>query len=138
MPLVQKAAIQLANARQAGHHRDANARIDDPECPPDRAEASDVANAVMDASDALMLSAESASGKYPLLAVRTMDRIIREVEQSRALLYDHAPARWPMIRVTSNAVAHAAVVASRLVEAPVIVALSNSGGAARLFVRIPI
>jgi pyruvate kinase len=99
---------------------------------PTRAEASDVANAVMDSTDAVMLSAETASGKYPLLAVRTMDRIIREVEQSERYHRMMRQLDWPMIRVTSNAVAHAAVVASRLVASPVIVAISDSGGAARL------
>jgi len=133
VPLLQKAAIELANARaklvitatQMLESMTQNAR-------PTRAEASDVANAVMDASDALMLSAETASGKYPLLAVRTMDRIIREVEQSERYFKLMRQLDWPKIRVTSNAVAHAAVVAARLVEAPVILALSDSGGAARL------
>jgi pyruvate kinase len=133
VPLIQKAAIEMTNSRgklvitatQMLESMTTTPR-------PTRAEASDVANAIMDATDAVMLSGETASGKYPLLAVRTMDRIIREVEQSERFYRLMAQQEWPMIRVTSNAVAHAAVVASRLVEAPVIAAISDSGGAARL------
>lgn len=55
---------------------------------PTRAETNDVANAIMDGADAVMLSAESASGDFPVEAVKSMSRIIQEVEKSMSSIYN--------------------------------------------------
>ncbi|MBC7975698.1 MAG: pyruvate kinase [Myxococcales bacterium] len=98
---------------------------------PTRAEASDVANAVLDATDALMLSGETASGQYPVEAVKTMARIIEEIEHSA---YYRANVEVPdlQLAVSANAIAHAAMTAARAMKLKTIVTVSESGGAARL------
>jgi pyruvate kinase len=98
---------------------------------PTRAEASDVANAVLDGTDALMLSGETASGAHPVEAVRTMARIIDEIEKSA---YYRANIDVSMIELanSANAIAHAAISAAKAMKLKTIVVVSDSGGAARL------
>jgi pyruvate kinase len=98
---------------------------------PTRAEASDVANAVLDTTDALMLSGETASGAHPVEAVRTMARIIEEIEKSAYYKANFKPVDI-QLAVPANAIAHAAVIAASSMKLKTIVTVSDSGGAARL------
>jgi len=95
---------------------------------PTRAEASDVAHAVFTGADAVMLSAESATGKFPHVAVRMMDRIIRQAEGSR--FFEPNPSEPD--HTTADAVSHAAVSIAREVGAKLIVTLTETGLTARL------
>ncbi len=99
---------------------------------PTRAEASDVANAIWDGADAVMLSAESASGRYPLLAVQMMDRIVREAERHLQLGKVPAPDVWSGPAPFNAVVAGAAVRAAHEAQAVAIVCFTLSGTTARL------
>lgn len=95
---------------------------------PTRAEASDVANAVFDGSDALMLSAETASGAYPLEAVEMMDRIIREAEAHNAHVVRPSPAQFNIAETASELICHA----SEELHMKVIAVFTETGSTARL------
>lgn len=101
---------------------------------PTRAEASDVANAILDGTDALMLSAETAIGHYPLESVKTMNRIALHTE-SEAPPYPHlAEARdfFGKHTDTAYAVCRAALLAARQLPARKIVVFTNSGATANI------
>ena len=102
---------------------------------PTRAEASDVATAIYDGADAVMLSAESAAGQYPREAVDMMDRIIRSTEQHK-LYRSIVQATQPAEEQTApHAVAAAAADLAQAIEAPVIVAYTSSGTTAARIAR---
>lgn len=102
---------------------------------PTRAEVFDVANAVLDGTDAVMLSAETASGKYPDKAIEAMDRICRVAEKQRiALKSDHRiDTRFTRI---DEAVAMAAMYSANHLGVKAIAALTESGATARWMSRI--
>ena len=94
---------------------------------PTRAEASDVANAIIDGTDAVMLSGESAIGAYPVRAVEMMARIATEVEDGIA--FKAYPANEPS---DSQALSEGATAIARVIDLRAIVVLTTSGHTARL------
>src|SRR5690606_16799709 len=137
-PLAQKRMIRLANLASRPvitATQMLESMIDNPR--PTRAEASDVANAIIDGTDAVMLSAETAIGRFPVEAVRAMVRIASEIESSSVRdtgpHYDF-PIEPLAARVvpTEWAVAAATVEAVRRLNAPLIVTFTRSGFTARV------
>jgi pyruvate kinase len=133
VPLVQKRAIQVARenakpiivATQMLDSMISNSR-------PTRAEASDVANAVLDGADAVMLSGETSVGRYPTESVKTMSRIVSAVEagSSNVPPLNHVP------RTKRGVLSYAARDIGERLEAKALVAFTESGDTVRRLARL--
>jgi pyruvate kinase len=139
VPMAQKRIIQLANfyARPViTATQMLESMIDYPR--PTRAEASDAANAILDGTDAVMLSGETAVGKYPIQAAEALVRIAREIEATGVL--EHGPyylsRSEERIRggasPREHAIASATVSSVRQLRAPAVIVITRTGFAARL------
>ena len=102
---------------------------------PTRAEVSDVANAVYDGADAVMLSAETAAGDWPEEAVTIMHRIAKQVEQDEAYLGRVRFLETPPDRTTADALAHACMTVADTVAIEAITVFTGSGSTARRVAR---
>jgi len=135
VPIIQKqiihkcneAAIPVITATQMLDSMIRNPR-------PTRAEASDVANAILDGTDAIMLSGESAAGKYPVQAVSTMARIAVETENS--LSYNQKmTGRSPGTKTATEAISHATCETAVNLDADAIITSTDSGLTARMVAK---
>jgi len=134
VPLVQKRAIHMC--REAGKPVIVATQMLDSMISanrPTRAEASDVANAVLDGADALMLSGETSVGAHPITVIETMARIISHVESEA--LHRMPVLEEPRAGSTNRALTHAAVMVASEVAATYLIAFTETGTSARLIAR---
>ncbi|HYI02961.1 pyruvate kinase [Hyalangium sp.] len=135
VPAVQKDIVRRANARGLPvivATQMLNSMIDNPR--PTRAEASDVANAVFDGADAVMLSGETASGKYPIESVQMMDRIVLAAESATRAQHLKRVIEAPLGLPSHfpDVIARAACQAAEASGASLVAAFTLSGVTARL------
>jgi pyruvate kinase len=135
VPIVQKALIRrcvLAGKPVVTATHMLESMVNNPR--PTRAEASDVANAIFDGSDVVMLSGETAGGKYPVESIEMMAKIAREAEKTIKFKSKH-DAKYALTKNVTNAISHAAVSTAADMGANCIVPVTDSGFAARMVAR---
>ncbi|MDZ7755520.1 pyruvate kinase [Rhodohalobacter sp.] len=145
VPLVQKKIIEkcrIAGKPVITATQMLDSMINNPRAT--RAESSDVANAVLDGTDAVMLSGETAAGKYPVEAVKTMDKIIKSVEGNADGLYyslKYKKPDWKEKQIIES-LAYSCVTIADNIEAKAISTITHSGSTARRIAkfrpRVPI
>lgn len=94
---------------------------------PTRAEVNDVANAVLDGADAVMLSAETSVGKYPVKVIQAMVKIIKQIEETELIYHHEFPPELNKERFISDSVCYNACRLSQRVDAKAIVSMTHSG-----------
>jgi pyruvate kinase len=99
---------------------------------PTRAEASDVANAILDGTSAVMLSGETAIGKYPVQAVRTMSELAQRAEASLAEYGYLQKTRMDPVNIIPEVISQSAVNMAEILQAAVIISLTETGFTSRL------
>lgn len=102
---------------------------------PTRAEVSDVANAIYDGTSAVMLSGETASGKYPLEALKMMVEIAEQTENSINYWKRFVNQNIPMLPSVGNAISHASCTTAMDLDAKAIISLTHAGRTARMLSR---
>jgi pyruvate kinase len=128
VPLLQKELIRKCNALGIPVITATQMLDSMVSCPrPTRAEVSDVANAILDGTDAVMLSNESAVGDFPVEAVATMSQIARRIERD----YPHRSETSQLASTIPNAISQAVSSIARRLEASAILTLTKSGATAR-------
>lgn len=134
VPLIQKEIIR--KCKQAGKPvitatQMLESMVNNPR--PTRAESSDVANAVLDGTDAVMLSGESASGKYPIEAVQQLNKICRNVESRATIIYrnlEYNKPEWKEKQVVES-LSYSCISIADSVDAKAISVITHSGTTAR-------
>jgi pyruvate kinase len=102
---------------------------------PTRAEASDVANAIYDGTSVIMLSGETAAGKYPIETLEMMDKIAEKAEMSMDYWKRFSTMKYDMMVSVTNAISHATCTTALDLKASAIITLTQSGHTARMISR---